>query len=90
MRRLFRHATWYTCPLLMTVQWALMRLTLRPVYWRDGALYRRHTRGTDSWGVQVRAWWPTWMILAECWLWNNGPVTWWWRLRLALRGPGEG
>lgn len=56
MRRLFQHATWYTCPLLMTIQWALMRLALRPVYWRDGALYRRVTRGRPRPSVLRRSW----------------------------------
>ena len=58
----------YTCPALMWIQFWIMRLLRRPVFVDDGTLCRRATAGH---GIEVRAWWPTWMILAECWLHNQ-------------------
>lgn len=56
-------ASWYTCPILIHIQWALWPFKHR---WHDGKLYREVWRdGRYSHGVQVRSWWPRWLILAE-------------------------
>lgn len=62
-----RTLTAYTCPALMWLQFWIMRLVGRPVFVTD-RICRRTPKGH---GVEVRAWWPVWMILAECWLHNN-------------------
>lgn len=59
----------YTCPLLMLLQFALMRMWPfgRPVRIRTGAVVRVMPAGH---GAEARCWWPRWMILAECWAHN--------------------
>lgn len=62
----------YTCPVLMGIQYVMMRLrpplgTFYPVRIRGGRVVYVMPKGH---GVEVRPWWPTWLILAECRLQN--------------------
>lgn len=63
----------YTCPNLMYVQYVILRilslfgLTRYPMYRSktDGRICWRMPKGH---GVEVRAWWPEWMIYTEIWI----------------------
>jgi hypothetical protein len=59
----------YVCPWLMWLQFGLLRAARRPVYLTPGGLVA--LRMPKGHGVEVRAWWPRWLILAECWWHNN-------------------
>jgi hypothetical protein len=64
-----RILTGYTCPWLMLLQYLLLHLWPfgRPVQIQQGRVVRVMPAGH---GVEVRSWWPKWLILLEC-AWHN-------------------
>lgn len=63
----------YTVPNLMRIQYVLMRLVPwgRPVRLRNGYVVRIMPKGH---GVEVRPWWPGWLIRA-----SHSLSLWWYR-----------
>ena len=80
-KQMRERGSWYTCPYLMHVQWAVSSLWKRDLYWSGGSLCERLY--PSGGGAQVRAWWPDWLVILEC-CWHNR--SWrdmknWWRDR---------